>query len=487
MTALIWKPLALLGGRNLDQLRGRAASECGKSIVVGVLFIVSMVIIALGHWLFWQNLPATADHAVAVAATVTGVLGVMYMVALRCLDAMGGAARLLVTTLLASIMVVNALLAGHELVIVAFAPQVQAQGRKMATIGIDSHATALENSLGLPGLRQQLGQTDAAATAARAERARLPEAVVQLQQQGDACDATARALQARVPSDADAPGYLPARQAWRQQQARCNALRQQATQELAQHHARLDKRLAELSAARSNQSQALQRADAEHRSTMDQDKGTLTISATTGFARHHALWAAVDAGTVPRWAVLGLMLLVFLGDCFCFVIKLLVPDDAATADARQEADGQRLLDRLHVAVMRRQRQLLRQAVRSQDAELRSDLERLVADAVGPALVHAAGVQAFTKAARRQRRAHAAAGARSGAGASARAPASAAGAAGTAAGGAAEAGASPAAPSAAGSGPVPVHLLGRLARMARAVGLGNSRPAPALEQRAPARP
>lgn len=454
MTALFWKPLALLGGRNLDQLQGRGASDCGKSIVVGLLFIVSMFIIALGHWLFWQNLPATADHAVAVAAAVTGVLGVMYLVALRCLDAMGGAARVLVTALLGCIMVVNALLAGHELVIVAFAPQVQAQGRVLATSGIDSHASALERSLGLPGLRQQLGQTDAAGTAARAERARLPEAVVQLQQQADACDASARALQARVPPDADAPGYLPARQAWRQQQARCGTLRKQSAQELAQHHARLDKHLAELADARSRQSKALQQADAEHRSTMDQDKGTLTTSATTGFARHHALWAAVDAGTVPHWAVLGLMLLVFLGDCFCFVIKLLVPDDNATADARQEADSQRLLDRLHVAVLQRQRQLLRQAVRSQDAELQSDLQRLVADAVGPALVHGAGVQAFTKAARRQRRAHAAAGRSSGA---------------------ASASAAPGAAAATGPGPVPAHLLGRLARMARAVGLGNRGP------------
>ncbi|MBQ0944027.1 hypothetical protein KAK07_11845 [Ideonella sp. 4Y16] len=461
MTGLFWKPLALLGGRNLQQLQGRAASECGKSIVVGVLFIVSMVIIAVGHWLFWQNLPATAGHAVAVAGTVAGVLGVMYLVALRCLDSMGGAARLCVTTLLGSIMVVNALLAGHELVIVAFAPQVQAQGRVLATSGIDHHATALEKSLGLPGLRQQLGQTDAAATAARAERARLPDALVQLQQQADACDGTARALQARIPSDIDAPGYQTARLAWRQQQVRCSTLRQQAAQELAQHQARLDKVLADLTATRSSQAEALQRATDEHRTTMNGDKVTLTTSATTGFARHHALWAAVDAGSVPAWAMLGLMMLVFLGDCFCFVIKLLVPDDAATADARQEADGQRLLDALHVAVMRRQRQLVREAVRAQDAELRSDLERLVADAVGPELVHGAGVQAFSRASRRQRQAHAAATA-----VGARAPA------GDTAAVAAAAAATAAAP---GAGPTPVHLLARLARIARVVGVGRHAP------------
>lgn len=472
MTTLLWKPFALLGGRNLAQLQDRRAAECGKSIAVGMLFIVSMVIIVLGHSQFWLHLPTTADHAVAVAGTVAGLLGVMYLVALRCLDAMGGAARVLVTTLLGSIMVVNALLAGHELVIVAFGPQVQAQGRVLATSGIDSHASALEKSLGLPGLRSQLGETDRAATAARTERARLPDAVTQLQQQADSCDAAARALQARIPSDADAPGWQAARQAWRQQQGRCNALRQQAALELAQHQGRLDKHLAELADARSRQARALQQAADEHRATMDNDKTTLTTSATTGFARHRALWAAVDAGTVPRWAVLGLMLLVFLGDCFCFVIKLLVPDDAATADARQEADSQRLLDEMHVAVMRRQRQLLPRAIHAQDAELQSDLERLVADAVAPGLVHGAGVQAFMKAARRQRRAHAAAGARSGGGAAASAPsATAASPADTGLHGQTAAHAA----RAASAGPVPAHLMGRLARMAKAVGLGGRGP------------
>lgn len=472
MTALLWKPFALLGGRNLAELQHRRAAECGKSIVVGVLFIVSMAIIAPGQWLFWLHLPDTADHAVAVAGTVTGLLGVMYLAALRCLDAMGGLARGLVTTLLGSIMVVNALLAGHELVIVAFGPQVQAQGRVLATSGIDSHASALEKSLGLPGLRGQLGETDRAATAARAERARLPEAVTQLQHQADSCDATARTLQTRIPTDNDAPGYPPARQAWLQQLGRCGALRQQAAQELAKHQARLDRHLTELADARSRQAQAVQQATDEHRSTMDSDKTTLTTSATTGFARHHALWAAVDAGTVPRWAVLGLMLLVFLGDCFCFVIKLLVPDDAATANARQEADTQRLLDKMHAAVVHRQRQLLPRAVRAQDAELQADLERLLADAVAPGLVHGAGVQAFMRAARRQERAHAAAGARGDAGASTGVgPAPAAGAADTGLHG----------PSAAtatgngGAGPVPAYLMGRLARMAKAAGVGGRSP------------
>jgi len=368
--------------------------------------------------------------------------------------------------LLGSIMVVNALLAGHELVIVAFGPQVQAQGRVSATRGIDSHASALEKSLGLPDLRKQLGETDSAAAAARAERARLPDAVVQLQQQADGCDATLRVLQSRIPADTDAPGYLPARQAWRQQQGRCVGLRRQAAQELTHHHGRLDKHLADLADARGHQAKALRRAANEHSTTMESDKATLTTSATTGFARHHALWAAVEAGTVPFWAVAGLMLLVFLGDCFCFVIKLLVHDDVATADARQEADTQRLLDRLHVAVMHRQGQLVPLAVRAQDAALQGDLERLLADAVAPGLVHGAGVQAFTKAARRQRRAHAVAGG----------SANAAGPrADVGAGVDAWASAAAVTNASASAGPLPAHLLGRLARIAQAAGLGGRRP------------
>ena len=401
MTALIWKPLALLGGRNLQQLRGRRAADCGKSIDVGLLLIVSMLIVGLGQWLFWLHLPATEEHAPQVAGVVAGVLGVIYLVALRSFDAMDTAARAVVVLLLGTVMVVNALLAGHELVIVAFGPQVQAQGRMLATSGIDSHADALERSLGLPGLRSELKFTEAAATAARAERVRLPEAVLQLQQQAEACDAGTRALQARIPSDPESPAYPPARQAWRQQQARCGTVRQQAAQEQAQHQARLDAHLADLAAARSRQAQALQRASDEHTRTLDADKGTLTTAATTGFARHHALWAAVDAGSVPRWAVLGLMALVFLGDCFCFVIKLLVRDDIVTADARQAADALWLHGRLHDEVLRRQCQLMRPTVHAQSDALQQDLQALAAEAVAPALVHGAGVRAFTQGAERQ--------------------------------------------------------------------------------------
>ena len=109
--------------------------------------------------------------------------------------------------------------------------------------------------------------------------------------------------------------------------------------------------------------------------------------------------------------------------------------------------------------MRRQLQLLARAVRARDSALQSDLEGLLADAVAPGLVHGAGVQAFMKAARRQRRAHAAAGV----------------VAGTGGAGAEVDAAAAAAVSRTGIGPVPAHLLGRLARIARAAGLGDCGP------------
>ena len=401
----LWIPLAVLGGRGLDQLRDRRAGECGKSISVGLLYLLSVGVILAGHWLFWSHLPQTADHAAAVAVGVALAVAAIYFVALRSLDTMGAFGRSTMLLLLVAMMLVNALLAGHELVLLAFTPQVEEQARRAAARGVGSYADLVGNSLGVPGMRQAVGDLDRALADTRSDRDRLPDTVRQLQRQQAECEARARTLQAQVPADADAPGATEAWRAVRQQRQQCAALRQQAAAALQQHLAEAESRLAELNKARSRKSKALDEADDQQRSTVQRDTPTLTASATTGFARHQALWSAVHADTVPGWAVVGLMFLVLLADGFSFAVKILVHDDAATIDARRDADTDLVHSRLQALLARRQLGLLRRVVRECEPALQTDLHALATTALMPAMAQAQTGRAFETASRSQARAH----------------------------------------------------------------------------------
>lgn len=378
---LLWnilgKPLAAVGGRSFDDMRGRSAGDCDKSVAVGLMCLVSVAIIFAGHWLFWRNFPHVADIALTVAACIAVLFAVMYRVALRCIETMGGLGKTLMLGTLLALMGVNAMLAGHELVLLAFSPQVEAQAILGAARGVTAYATAVETSLGLPQLRNNSNELDKAVAAAQAERGRIPDLVQQLQQQGRACDAKAAQLQSRIPPELDDPGRAAAWSNWREQRARCSALANQAGAALAQHLAQADKQLASLGQSRGKVRTLLDEANTQHEDTLKRDTPTLTASATTGFARHNALWAAVAAGTIPAWAAFGLMFGVLALDGFSFLIKLLARDDAATTDRIQAAGTDGIYNHLHAVMLRQQRSLTRQATGAPVPSMLGRLARMV--------------------------------------------------------------------------------------------------------------
>lgn len=400
----IWMPLAWYGGRSWGELEHRDAGECDTSIAVGLLGLVSIGIIFAGHLLFWSHLPHTSASALAIAGFIATLFALLYRVLLRAMEVMGWLAKGTMLVVLVGVMGVNAALAGHELVLLAFRPQVESQARLSAAQGVSSYGTAVEQSLGLPRLRDENKQLDDAVTATRTERQRIPDGVQTLQRQAQACDAAAANLRSRIPSDAEAPGYANALSAWREQRTRCNALTQQAQRLLAEHRAQQDKELARLTEQREQVRKSLTDANTEHEQTLKRDAPTLNDSATTGFARHAALWSAVDARRIPAWAAYGLMFAVLALDAFSFLIKLVARADAATADRRAEAEAAELFSRLRSTTVAQQRRMVGQAVAAQQSELLDELAATVCSAVGPAVTQELEGRAFDQAAQAVHRA-----------------------------------------------------------------------------------
>jgi len=399
---LIWnvlgKPLAMLGGRSWAEMRERPAGDCDKSVTVGLMCLLSIAIIFVGHYLFWGNFPNVAAWAVEVAAGVALVFALIYRAALRGMEAMSAIGKAVVLMVLSGLMGVNAMLAGHELVLLAFRPQVEAQAKLSAATGVTAYASAVETSLGLPQLRSNSSELDNAIGAAMAERARTPDNVQQLQQQARSCEADATRLYQRIPADADEPGYATARSAWREKRSQCAVLVKQATSELQQHRTLADQQLKGLNQSRDRVRQSLDDASTQHENQLKRDTPTLTASATTGFARHTALWSSVAANTIPAWAAYGLMFAVLAIDSFSFLIKLLVRNDKATVDRMQDAAADHLHEQLHGAMVAQQRRLLRRVVKNAGVRAEKELQQVAEDSVLPSVMQDLEQRAFDRAA-----------------------------------------------------------------------------------------
>ena len=400
--SIIWnvvgKPLAMLGGRSAAELRAHGPADCDKSVLVGVLVVLSVAIIGVGHYLFWRNFPSAAPWAAHIAMGVAAVFCVVYRIALRALELMGPFAKAIVLVLLLGLMGVNAMLAGHELVLFAFGPQVEGQAKLSAAKGVTAYASAVEGSLGLPQMRVRSTELDKAIGVIMTERARIPDNVQLLQQQAKVCDAEALRLLALVPKERGAPGYTVAYRAWWERRARCKSLSQQAARELTLHQARLDEQLAGLNHSRQRAVKSLDEATTQQQDALKRDTPTLTASATTGFARHGALWAAVAAGSIPAWAAYGLMFAVLALDSFSFLIKLLLRHDRATAARIRQAAADDLHDRVYAETHSLHRHLVRRAVRSQAAEAEEELRDLARHVVSQELLQEVELRSFTRAA-----------------------------------------------------------------------------------------
>jgi hypothetical protein len=397
---IVWsffgKPLAALGGRSFEEMRGLGSAACDKSAAVGLMCLISTGVIFAGHTLFWRNFDHVASGALWVASGIALLFAAMYRVALRSMETMSGFAKAAMLALLALLMGVNALLAGHELVLLAFEPQVEAQARLGAARGVTAYVGAVEASLGLPALRDQGSSLDKGLATALAERKRLPEGVLQLQQQAQSCEIAAQRLHAAAMVYSEHPSHPAALTAWRQQRSHCVQLGREAQALLARHRQEADAEVTRQQQAREKLREAFAQADAQHQTIVKRDRPTLVASATTGFARHDALWAAVAAGTVPAWAAYGLMAAVLVIDAFSFLVKLLAHDDAATTDRVQAVATDAVYDNLHAALVRQQHQLTRQAVQGLQQQTQQDLANLVRQVIVPSVEQGLEERAFSR-------------------------------------------------------------------------------------------
>ena len=322
-------PLAWLGGRSAEEMKDCDSAALDTSITLGVFALISAAMIMGGQTLFWGSIPSTAPNALAIAAVLTCVYTLFYRLLMRASEVMHWLAKPVVCVLGAVVMGVNALLAGHELVMLPFAPQVQEMAALTSAQNVTTLRDAVGTSLSLGQLRADAQSLQAQVTAARQELARVPDEVKTLQTQTEQCDTTARAMKARL-SSADDDSYASALAALRQHRAGCNASRSQASQLLLAHRNAAGADLAALQARAATQAQSLSNASGQQATALAQAAPALHNSATTGFARHKALWAAVAAGKVPWWAAYGLMLVALALEGAAFMLKFLLPKDAAT-------------------------------------------------------------------------------------------------------------------------------------------------------------
>lgn len=390
----ILKLLAWFGGRSAEEPRDRTAADCDTSITIGGFSILSAVIIGGGQYMFWSRLPHTADGALWIALTVTVIYVLFYRNLIRAVDVAGRFGRAVIYIVAGSICATNAGLAGHEWVLLAFRPQADAQAILDAAKGVTEYDGEVEKSLGLPLLRKDYKSVDDALATAQVERARIPEGVLTLRNQAQRCDRVAAGLQTRIPISPEAPGYSAAKSAWREQSRRCDAARAQANRLLSDHRRQMDDQIADLNERRRPLYKRLTDASAEHEATLRRDAPSIKTSATTGFARHTALWAAVNAGRIPRWAAVGLMFAALALEGMSFFLKIVLRADAVSQERQEATELARAAFELRMSVIGAYRARIPAAVASMGEELADDVRQDTRNVVVPGVRTEMAARAF---------------------------------------------------------------------------------------------
>ena len=145
-----------------------------------------------------------------------------------------------------------------------------------------------------------------------------------------------------------------------------------------------------------------------YETTLKRDTPALNASATSGFARHSALWAAVEAGRVPAWAAYGLMFITLALEGMCFVFKFLLPPDAAMLDRQSDTEQTRALGEMRVQAARVYRASVPSVMGNMKSQIADDVREDARNIVIPALRTEIGAREFEnahdRASRAQRRA-----------------------------------------------------------------------------------
>lgn len=397
--------LGWLGGRSFDEMRDKEPSDYGTSIMVGSFGVVSIAMIFGGQYLFWSHLPHTETNALDITLLTTTVYALAYRNLIRSQEVMGRFGKGLTLLIAFGIIGTNTLLAGHELVLLAFKPQAEEQAELNAAKGITEYSTAVENSLGLPqmhGDRQSLMND---ISTAKDEWNRVPETVINLRNEAKQCDGIAAKLRGRIPADPETPGYAAAKNAWREQYSRCSAKREQAKRMLADHQKQLEEQITGLSSKLRTLDKKIDEAGSEHEAKLKHASPTLNASAISGFARHKAMWAAVDAARIPAWAAYGLMFIALALEGMGFILKFLLPVDVATMQRQLNSRMECMDGEMRLLVAKAYQANVRPAVKEITPLLADDIKTNIQEVVTPYIKIEMAARTFDNANARVNRAH----------------------------------------------------------------------------------
>jgi Domain of unknown function (DUF4407) len=395
-------PFAFLGGRSWGEIKACTdARSMDGSILIGVASAVSTVIIFGGQWLFWLSIPSTAAWAPLIAGVLTLVYVLFYRTIIRASEVVR--AKWLLFLMAFWMAGVNALLVGHELVLLPFAPQVQAMTLELGDDSVNQLRSKAASSLGLEGLRSDLKLARDAESDARERLNTVPPAIEQQQAQAKTCDQQAARMRANLP-DPENPGYETALQNWRVKRSQCGQLNKAARDALNQHQQQAAADLQIATAQVQTTNTRFDKAQNQIDGTVTTAQPVLSASASTGFGRHEALWAAVNKGTIPGWAAYGLMSIVLILELLGVLLKLVLPTDEAAAARAEHALSTATMARCEQAFTRAFAAQIQPAIRAQNGNIQTDAERLVRQQLAPSLMTRFTATLFERASRRTRQA-----------------------------------------------------------------------------------
>lgn len=400
----VYIPFAFMGGRSWSEIASCTHTKAmDSSIGIGIGGVLSATIIFFGQLLFWKSIPSTAPVAVTVALVLTAVYALFYRVVIRASEVAGGIGKVVLTGAAFCLAGVNALLAGHEVVLIPFAAQVEEMTVHMGNSQVDAMRSQTESSLGLGDLRDRTQRARQDEADARERLNTVPDAILAQQRQAQACDQRALLMRAALP-DLESPGRDRAVTAWREQRRECAKLHANARTALNAHLALASERLEAAAKSQLAVIQKLTEAESQSEEAIAKAAPILTASATTGFGRHEALWAAVKAGKVPAWAAYGLMLVALLLEGAGLLLKLILPKDEATYARLTDVRITQAVGNGELAYARAYAGELKPAMEAQAAQTRAAAERMVRATLGPSMNTRFAAEQFARAAASTRQA-----------------------------------------------------------------------------------
>lgn len=399
MIPVAFAALAFMGGRSTAEIRAcEETRQLDTGIAIGVGCVVSAITIFLGQRLFWHSIPAAASAATAIALVLTLVYALFYRLLIRASEVAHWLGKAVLWALGFTLAGVNALLAGHELVMIPFADQVQEVVIFSANQKVGDLRSTTEDALGLGTLGSSAQSARQDEDSARTRLATIPTAVLELQKQAQACDTQAQRLQAALP-EPDAPAYPTARAQWREQRSRCASAHNAAKQALAQHQTQAAKDLQQAQTRRQDADRQLGQARQQSQQTVDAASPTLHSSASSGFARHAALWKAVELGKVPAWAVWGLMAIALTFEGAGLLLKVFLPKDEASYARITDSRITATMGESELAYARDWHRQIKPAMQGQAAQMQADASRIVKTVLAPAMTTRFAADQFARAAR----------------------------------------------------------------------------------------